>query len=128
MPKSSSKSSQAQTSLTQGSDQGANVIGSKGAEVNNIGPVQTDGGDVTLEYQDRGLDPGEIVDLVDSITGGVDDVASTVAGRVADANSAVADIARSATGAESETGKLINKYALPALALVALMMFWKRGK
>lgn len=57
-----------------------------------------------------------------------DDLAGRTQNQLDEFASAVNDIARSATGAESETGKLINKLAIPVIVVVAVYLFFKRRK
>lgn len=94
--------------------QGGAVIGNQ-IEVNSTG---FSGNDVRRVLSDIGLYTRDVLADAQAVTRDVLD-------QNAAATESIAAIAESAAGSQSELGRIVNKFMLPALVLVALLLLLK---
>lgn len=121
MPKSSSKSSQSQRSVTQGADLDTSIgMGSRNNEAATISQLEKS--NVNISSSREGLSAGDVTELVNAIGGGALDAVR----QTAETLQPVADIASQATGASSEAGRLVQTLAIPAAVLVGVYL-WRKG-
>ena len=133
-----SDSSQETEQLSQTGEGSATTgIGASGNDV--ISANNTKGG-VRVNTNIKGIDNDTFLDFTDkvfshaaSVSGGVVAQASNalnaILAQAGRANDAVSNVATSATGAETETGRLIGKLALPGLIVAGLIAWvWSKRK
>ncbi|OHB80708.1 MAG: hypothetical protein A2V98_04840 [Planctomycetes bacterium RBG_16_64_12] len=80
--------------------------------------------DVEINYSSQGIDTSGVAAMISAYSAGQ--------GRSEEVQAALADqlaaIAASSTGTESETGKLLNKWAIPLIGLAIVGMFLLRRR
>lgn len=121
--KSSSKADQ--TSQTSGDADASSGIGAEG---NTSAALQNVVGDVELRIEQDGVKGSEVVDLGEVIFEHVDTISGRADAQLARSSETIQAIAASNTGAESEAGRLVNKYAVPGLLALLVLAWMNRGK
>ena len=121
---SKSKSSSKTYNVSQTGEGGAEVgIGSRGNDLVSLSNI---GQDVELTITEGNTDVGEIESLLTAVAGTQAAAANNAAQQVLAANATVAEVARTATGAESELGRMVSKFGLPILVIVVLFLVFKK--
>ena len=118
--KSSTQSSQAQSSLSAPDSSVTDLSGSSIAQAVKVG-----GGtfrDVNVAISQKGLTPEEGQAFLDSLAGYAEQGLSAIQKSNAAALDTVSAIAKSATGTQSETGQLLNKWTTPALLVLGMVL------
>ncbi len=101
---------------------GTNVVGGIRSNTN----IKGIDGDTLLDFTDRVFAHTE--SLSGGVTAGIGSALDKILAQAGRASDAVSNVATSATGAETETGRLIGKVALPAVVIVALWFFFGRRR
>lgn len=123
---SSSKSQQSQESLAvtdNSTGRTLNTGGGTGQAV-NLGSARTLS-KVKIDVRNEGIAAQDFAQVVSGLGVGAANLVEKVSSNSAAATSALADSFRSASGAESEAGRLVNKLAIPVLIGLAAWMFLK---
>jgi len=125
--KSSSKSSQAQSTSTLADDSLKDISSSGGGvQAVDFSNIQTlTNPQVTINTD--GLQGGDVVELINSFGIGVENVIGTISQQADKSVSSITRVAESATGTTSEVGATINKFALPVVILLGLYILLKTG-
>lgn len=127
MSDSDSSSSQTQKSLGV-NDESITDIRSGGPTLNlNNEAFEKIHGGINIEYAPVGLETQQAVRFAEVIGGGALSAADGLREQTAQLTDTLAAIASSATGTESEAGKIINKFAIPGLILGGLWLAFGRN-
>lgn len=119
----SSKSTTRQESITQNDNSVQNLAAkARATDFSNIRAIK--GG---VQISDQGIDADTMLELIGAFGLSTRQALDTVAAQGERASQAIADVARSATGTESEAGRLINKLAIPAMILTAVVLLLQSG-
>lgn len=126
---SSSKSQQSQESLAVTDNSAGRTLNTGGGtgQAVNLGSARTLS-KVKIDVNNEGIAAQDFAQVVGGLGIGAANLVEKVSANSAAATSALADSFRSASGAESEAGKIINKIAIPVLILVAAWLFFGRRK
>ncbi len=81
-------------------------------------------GGASLTVNESSLDARGAVDLINAVSGASRETVATTAQALKD--STASDIAKSTTGTESETGRILNQSMLPILLVVGGFLFLNR--
>jgi hypothetical protein len=98
----------------------------------SVADLSASGGGVALVKKGRGRQKvvfnGLQGDALSSVIGALSGGTSAALDQARAANATVEDLARSATGSQSEAGKLIGSLALPVLIVAGLWLFFRKRK
>lgn len=121
---SSSESKADQTTQT-GEGHATTGIGSDGG--NAVVSINNSKGKPNVRITNEGVTGPELLDLTDRVFEFAEGVSGQVLAQSGRASDAVANVATTASGAETEAGRLIGKLSVPVLIALGLVLWlWRR--